>query len=236
MSDTAKGTLYCIPSLLGGHDAAYIPDVVKTTVANLSHFIVEYPKSARQFLRQIGFQRHFDEVWMEVLDKRTEVAEWMSLLQPALEGHDVGIISEAGAPGIADPGAQVVSLAHQLGIRVVPLPGPSSILLALMASGLNGQSFAFHGYLPIDKKERARELRRLEQQAAGGQTQLFMEAPYRNNQLIADILQQCHPDTLLLIAANLTLPNALIRTQTIGKWKGHVPDLHKQPAIFGLGK
>ena len=173
---------------------------------------------------------------MEVLDKRTEVAEWMSLLQPALEGHDVGIISEAGAPGIADPGAQVVSLAHQLGIRVVPLPGPSSILLALMASGLNGQSFAFHGYLPIDKKERARELRRLEQQAAGGQTQLFMEAPYRNNQLIADILQQCHPDTLLLIAANLTLPNALIRTQTIGKWKGRVPDLHKQPAIFGLGK
>lgn len=236
MAGHHKGTLYCLPSLLGGDDARYIPDIVKETVQRLDHFIVEHPKSARHYLRKIGFRKDFDTVHMEVLDKRTEVMEWITFLQPLQEGHSIGLLSEAGAPGIADPGAQVVQLAHEQRLPVVPLPGPSSILLTVMGAGLNGQSFTFHGYLPIDKKERQRELKRLEQLAATGQTQLFMEAPYRNNKLLEDVLANCAPDTRLCIAVNLTLPNGWIRTQSIQQWQRQVPNLHKQPALFALGK
>ena len=231
-----KGTLYCIPSLLGGDDPRMIPDVVKETVQTLDHFIVEHPKSARHYLRKIGFQKDFDTVNMEVLDKRTEVMEWFTFLQPLQEGHSIGLISEAGAPGVADPGAQVIQLAHEQGLSVVPLPGPSSILLTVMGAGLNGQSFTFHGYLPIDKKERQREIKRLEQLAATGQTQLFMEAPYRNHKLLEDILASCSPDTRLCIAVNLTLPKGWIKTKSIRQWQQQLPNLHKQPALFALGK
>lgn len=236
MTGPNKGILYCIPSLLGGEDARFIPDVVKETVQQLDHFLVEHPKAARHFLRRIGYQKHFDHIQMTVLNKHTDVMEQLSMLQPLLNGHAVGLLSEAGAPGIADPGGDIIALAHEHGIPVVPLPGPSSILLTVMAAGLNGQSFTFNGYLPIDKKERQFTIKKMEQAAASGQTQLFMEAPYRNNKLLQDVLHTCAPTTRLCIAVNLTLPKGWVKTKTIQQWQQHTPDLHKQPAMFALGQ
>ena len=231
-----KGTLYLIPSLLGGTDAGIIPDHTRQVALELDVFIVENAKSARHFLRAIGYTRHFDSVTMFELGKHTDPLDTLTYLDPLKEGRSIGLISEAGAPAVADPGSNMVLRAHQSGYRVVPLAGPSSILLALMASGLGGQQFTFHGYLPIDRTERQQALRRLEQQAALGYTQLFMETPYRNNKLLADITATCQNDTLLGIAANLTLPDAFVRTQSISQWRSHLPDLHKKPAIFLIGK
>ncbi len=167
------------------------------------------------------------------LNKRTTPAQWSEYLKPLKAGHDVGIISEAGCPGVADPGAEVVKLAHQAGIEVVPMVGPSSILLAMMASGMNGQSFAFVGYIPIKKDERLKTLRQLESRSRNEQqAQLFIETPFRNNHLAQDILQACAPTTRLCIACNLTLPDAYVVTKTIAQWKGKLPELHKKPTIF----
>ena len=171
-----------------------------------------------------------------LLDKDTPPSETRAQLRVVQQGQDAGVLSEAGCPGVADPGAVAVAMAHQMGISVVPLVGPSSILLALMGSGFSGQSFVFHGYLPIDKAERAKALRRLEREARSQrQTQIFMETPFRNNQLLGDILQHAQPDTLLCIASQLTAPDEFIRTLTVQAWKKHPPDLHKKPTIFLFG-
>lgn len=173
---------------------------------------------------------------ISVLDKHNEQQDTEPLLAPLREGYPIGLLSDAGCPGVADPGARVVSAAHRAGIEVIPMIGPSSLLLALMASGLEGQRFCFHGYLPIDKGERAKKIIRLEESAVSRkETQLFIETPYRNNGLITDLLQQLRGDTRLCIAADLTLPTQFIRTKKIKEWKKQVPDLHKRPAVFLLG-
>lgn len=233
----SKGTLYLIPSLMGGKDPSIIPDQVKEALQNIDVFIVENAKSARHFMRDVGFKGDFDELTMLVLNKRTDLAETYHFLDAADEGQDIGLISEAGAPAVADPGSSIITLAHEKGIRVKPLVGPSSITLALMASGLNGQSFCFHGYLPIDSKARQRKLKQLEQLSlTHQQSQIFMEAPYRNNQLLKDILKACSDDTKLCIATNLTTKKEFVKTKAIDKWKGTKPDIHKQPTIFILLK
>jgi len=233
----SKGTLYLIPSLMGSQDASLIPEAVKELTQRLRVYIVENAKSARHFLRDIGFQGDFNEIKMLELNKRTEPEEMYHFLDDADRGVDIGLISEAGAPAIADPGAEIVAFAHRKMIPVHPLPGPSSIMLALMASGLNGQHFCFQGYLPIDTKARQRTIKRLEQESsARNQSQIFMEAPYRNKALMADILKVCHDETKLCIAANLTMKNEMIRTRSIAEWRSRVPELHKKPAIFILMK
>ncbi len=233
----SKGILYLIPSLMGAPDSDLIPDAVKKICQRLTVYIVENAKSARHFLRDIGFQGDFNEIKMLELNKRTDPEELYHFLDDADQGLDIGLISEAGAPAIADPGAEIVAFAHRKKITVRPLPGPSSIMLALMASGLNGQHFCFHGYLPIDSKARQKMIKTLEQaSSARNQSQIFMEAPYRNKALLADILKVCHDETKLCIAANLTMKNEMIRTRSIAEWKSRVPELHKKPAIFILMK
>jgi 16S rRNA (cytidine1402-2'-O)-methyltransferase len=176
------------------------------------------------------------ELHFVLLNQHTSLEDKQTLLNDALQGHDMGLISDAGLPCVADPGAEAVALAHQLGIEVVPLHGPSSLLLALMASGFNGQSFAFVGYLPIEKAERVKRIKELEKEVlTKKQTQLFIETPYRNNSLLEDLLKNLQPDTQLCVAANLTQPNQFIRSTTVQNWKTNLPDLHKQPAVFVLG-
>lgn len=230
------GKLYLIPSLMGEvAPLEVLPLSVKKVIDMTDHFIVENEKSARAFIKKVLPSKSQDRLRMNVLNKYTEAEEIPGFLDPCLEGHHIGIISEAGAPGIADPGSDVVRLAHSKGIRVVPLVGPSSILMAMMASGLNGQNFAFNGYLPIDKKERARELKNLERLSERtGQSQIFMETPYRNEKMLRDIIDNCKPETLLCIARDISLESEMINTQTVGWWKNNRPDLEKRPAIFVL--
>jgi 16S rRNA (cytidine1402-2'-O)-methyltransferase len=172
-----------------------------------------------------------------LVNKNTDLTALLEYMEVLKSGHSVGMLSEAGSPAIADPGSNIVSLAHEMNIRVQPLTGPNSIMLALMASGMNGQSFVFHGYLPIDKKERIRAIKKMEYQSLmDGQTQIFMEAPYRNNQLLEALLTACHVETKICIATNLTLPNERVKTATAGNWKKHKPDLHKKPTVFLLNK
>ena len=201
------------------------------------NFFVEDERSARRFLRAAGFDANFDEVKLMLINKHDPEQSLAPFLDVMKDGNDAGIISEAGCPGVADPGAAIVKAAHEQGIEVVPLVGPSSILLALMASGMNGQSFSFVGYLPIDKSERRSRIQQLEQLSAKqDQTQIFIEAPYRNNQLVADLFQQLNENTLLCIAANITMHNQFIRTQTVKQWKRSKIELIKQPAVFLLHK
>jgi 16S rRNA (cytidine1402-2'-O)-methyltransferase len=230
------GILYLIPAPLGLGDIAWaIPPAVRQCVAGLGHFIVEHPKTARQFLKQIGCVLPIQTIKMEVLDEHTRATEYEKLLAPVLAGNDTGLLSEAGCPAIADPGAGLVRLAHQKNIRIRPLVGPSSILLALMASGLNGQRFVFHGYLPVEPDRRAKKLVQLEKDSiARDQTQIFIETPYRNQKLLESILHACRDDTVLCIASNLTLAGEYISTRTVNDWKQALPDLHNQPAVFLL--
>jgi len=206
-------------------------------VTALSYFLVENARTARRFIKSVAPQQVIEELQISVIDKDSTPAQIQAALQPVLTGQDAGVISEAGCPGIADPGAELARAAHQLGIRVVPLVGPSSLLLALMASGMNGQSFTFHGYLPIERARRAAAIKQLERLAlAQHQTQLFIETPYRNMQLLEDLLSQLTGSTRLCIAANLTAPNEYVRTNTIAGWKKTgLPDIHKQPAVFLVG-
>jgi len=232
---TAK--LYLIPSTLG--ETASIETIPALTVAllqRLGHLIVETPKQARRFLQACGMRLSERRIQFYVLDEHTRDAALLSLLAPIREGVDVGMLSDAGCPAIADPGAKLVRLAHTLGIEVMPLVGPSSIALALMASGLNGQRFAFHGYLPVDPQARMRALQALEKNAAtGDQTQIFIETPYRNNQLLNAILHTCAPSSLLTLAVDLTLPDQFIRTRSIAQWRKDQIDIHRRPAVFLLG-
>lgn len=229
--------LYLLPNVLSDGDwQNVLPAQIFQLVSNTRFFIVENVRTARRFLKQVNREINIDGLTFFELNKQTKHHEIPGFLKPLEQGENVAVISEAGCPGIADPGAEVVKIAHQKGYKVVPLVGPSSILLALMASGLNGQDFTFNGYLPVRANERIRAILNLEKLIKNNrQTQIFIETPYRNNQLITDLLKTCSPSTLLCIAANLTGENEFIATKTISQWKGNVPDLHKQPAIFLLG-
>jgi len=230
-------TLYLVPNVLAEGDwQNVLPASVFPVLTETRHFIVENIRTARRFMKQVNREIDIDACIFYEINKRTDPKDLPRFLKPLEEGHDVAVISEAGCPGVADPGADVVRIAHQKEFKVVPIVGPSSILLALMASGLNGQNFAFRGYLPVKPNERSRELVALDKKIkAGRQTQIFIETPYRNNQLVEDILKSCSPATLLCIAANLTGEAEFIQTRSVQQWKGKVPDLHKQPVIFLLG-
>jgi 16S rRNA (cytidine1402-2'-O)-methyltransferase len=209
---------------------------IREVIATTDAYFVENLRTARRFITELKTGRVIDETTIHLLDKDTPQADTRKQMQELMERkRNAGVMSEAGCPGVADPGAVVVSIAHKLGWKVVPLVGPSSILLALMASGLSGQSFVFHGYLPIDRNDRGRALRFMEKEAQQRiQTQIFMETPYRNNQLLGDILTQCHPETRLCLACNITAADAFVQTKTVREWKSQLPDLHKKPTVFLL--
>lgn len=232
----SPGTLYLIPTPLGEQSLQNIlPTAVQAIAARLDTFVVEHPKTARAFLKQIDTQTALQQIELLVLDEHTQAPDLQALLAPLLAGKDVGLISEAGCPAVADPGANLVRLAHQRGIRVVPLVGPSSILLALMASGLPGQRFTFHGYLPVDKTERKKKLLELEQAArTRDETQIFIETPYRNRQMLEAIVDSCGAATALCVATDVTLATEEIHTQTIAEWKNALPEIDKRPAVFLL--
>jgi len=234
---TKPGTLYLIPCTLGDTPADQVlPQHVISVARKLQHFVVEQPKTARQFLSALKPEQPIQALHFATLNEHTTANELPELLVPLLAGHDVGIISEAGCPGIADPGANLVHLAHRNGIRVVPLVGPSSILLALMASGLDGQCFAFHGYLPIAETDRKRAIATLETESIKRkQTQLFIETPYRNDRMFSALLAQCRPETLLCVATDITMPSEQIQTRSIAQWKSQpIPQLNKRPSLFLL--
>lgn len=232
----AMGTLYLVPTTIGDSLlTSVLPESVRNIAASLNVFVTENPKTARQFLKQLPLTTPLQEISLFTLNQHTGQDELEGFLRPALAGRNMGLMSEAGCPAVADPGAQLVRLAHRRGIRVVPLVGPSSILLALMASGMNGQSFAFHGYLPIQSAARRAKIAALEKEsAARGQTQLFIEAPYRNQALFEDILQVCTADTELCLATDLTLPTEKIETLAICAWRGKSPEFCKKPTLFLL--
>lgn len=229
--------LYLIPNVLSENNwQNVLPAQVFTILTETRFFIVENIRTARRFLKKVNQEIDIDSLTFFELNKFTEGSDLPKFLDPIDNGNNVAVISEAGCPGVADPGAEIVKLAHQRNISVVPVTGPSSILLSLMASGLNGQNFAFNGYLPVKSGERSRAINHLEKKAKNElQTQIFIETPYRNNQLVRDILKTCSSSTLLCIAANITGENEYIQTKAIGEWKKKMPDLHKQPAIFLIG-
>lgn len=231
-----KGKLYLIPTPIGSCDIDWIiPSAVKQMIAPLTHYIVEHPKTARQFLKRIECNLPLQKIHMEILDEHTPANDLERLLLPLFSGIDVGLLSEAGCPAIADPGSELVRLAHDKNIPIIPIVGPSSILLALMASGLCGQHFCFNGYLPIEKRARIQKINELEKRSSiDDQTQIFIEAPYRNQGLLELIIQNCHYETDLCIASQLTSPDEMIITQTIREWKQKLPELNKTPTIFLL--
>ncbi|MDR0538287.1 MAG: SAM-dependent methyltransferase [Tannerellaceae bacterium] len=226
--------LYLIPVTLGDTPHAQVlPEQNKEIIRQITHFIVENTRSARRFLKQANPQIDINHLTFCELNLHTAPTEYATFLLPLEQGLPIGLISEAGCPAIADPGAEIVAIAQQKGYVVQPLVGPSSILLALMASGFNGQNFAFNGYLPIVSAQRIASIRRLETKACQErQTQIFIETPYRNNQLAHEIVQTCHPSTQLCIASDITLPTQLILTRSIKQWKNNLPDLNKKPTIF----
>ncbi len=228
------GTLFMIPNTLGDSKVeGVIPQQVLSMLKTIKYYIVEDIRTTRRFLKKVDKSINIDEITFYELNKRTTPEERGYYLKAAEEGYDIGVISEAGCPGVADPGADVVADAHQKNIKVVPLVGPSSILLSLMASGMNGQSFAFRGYLPVKKNDRIKELKRLEQLSfREKQTQVFIETPYRNNHMMQDILDSCSSKTRVCVACDITLDTEFIKTQTVNRWKKKVPDLHKRPVVF----
>jgi 16S rRNA (cytidine1402-2'-O)-methyltransferase len=228
--------LYLIPTSLGETDLDRILPAYNNEIVNrLDFFIVEDVRTARRFLKKINPATDIDSKTFYVLNQHTRPEEIAGFLKPLSEGREVGVISEAGCPAIADPGADVVAIAQEKGFKVVPLVGPSSILLALMASGFNGQSFAFNGYLPVQLADRTKAIKRLENRAhSEKQSQIFIETPYRNMKMLEDILAVCQPATRLCIAADITLETEFIRTKTIRDWKKQLPDLNKRPCIFIL--
>lgn len=240
------GTLYLIPNTLGATEALshVIPEHVQATTAGLDYFVAENAKTARAFLKLVGaghpLCKTLQEIQIAELNVNTPPQALASLLAPLLAGRDAGLVSEAGVPAVADPGADLVRLAHQHGIPVRPLVGPSSLLLAVMASGLNGQSFAFNGYLPTDAAQRTKRIQELEKRSrTEKQTQLLIETPYRNAAMLEALVTACQPGTLICVATDLSLPSETIRTMTGAKWKsqlaeGKGPDFHKKPTVFLL--
>ncbi len=229
-----KGDLYLIPCPLGDiSPLAVLPISVKHTIERIDHYIVEHEKNARRFIKSIVPEKEQPTLKIQEINKFTKPEEIYPMLNPCLEGFDVGVISDAGCPGIADPGARAVHYAHELGIKVIPLVGPSSILLAMMASGFNGQNFAFNGYLPIEKGERKAELKRLEKTSKDfDQSQLFIETPYRNNQMLQSLIETLNPQTRICVACDITLPSEYIKTAPVSLWKKIKVDLHKRPTLF----
>lgn len=232
------GKLYLIPTTLGEnnpHDV--LPHTVKRAIELIDCYIVENEKTARKFIKSLVPEKVQAHLSISVLDKHNPFANYSQYIEPLLAGIDIGLMSEAGCPGVADPGAAIVKLAHEKNIQVIPLVGPSSILMAMMGSGMNGQSFAFNGYLPIDKNEKKTALKNFEKLSFDkNQSQIFIETPYRNNKLIDDLLQVLQPNTLLCIAADITLPTEFIKTYTVATWKKQKIDLHNRPAIFIVHK
>ena len=231
------GTLYLIPTPLGDEDSALaaIPEQVRQVVAGLDSFVVEHAKTARRHLKQLGISRPLQEIQLEELNEHTPATAVSALLAPLLEGKDIGLMSEAGCPAVADPGAALVLAAHRANIPVVPLIGPSAILLALMASGLGGQRFAFHGYLPAKEPERSQAIRELEKAARRDRaTQLFIETPYRSVALLDALATVLSPDTLVSIGADLSLPGQLIQTRSAKHWRGQAGGVKDRLVVFGI--
>ena len=236
--NTNNGNLYLIPCTLGDTPPLEVlPLQVKRAIEHIDHYIVEHEKSARHFIKSLVPLKSQSDLHFSLINKYTNESEIPDMLNPIFDGFDVGVISDAGCPGIADPGASIVHQSHLKGIKVIPLVGPSSILLAMMSSGFNGQNFAFNGYLPIDKRERKTEIQRLERLSAEKeQSQLFIETPYRNNQMLESLVNFLHKDTELCVACDITLPTAYIKTTTIENWKKIKVDLHKRPTLFIIQK
>ena len=237
-TNTSLGKLYLIPTTMGESDPMdVLPQTVKRTIELIDHYIVENEKTARKSIKGVLPEKKQSELVLFALNKHTDSREHLSFIQPLLAGKNMGLMSEAGCPGVADPGAVIVKLAHEKGIQVIPLVGPSSILLAMMASGMNGQSFTFNGYLPIDKGEKKSALKNLEKLSFDkNQSQIFIETPYRNNKLLEDILQALQPTTHLCIATDITLPTEFIKTLRVSDWKKTKVDLHNRPTIFIIHK
>ena len=231
---TNFGKLFLIPTTLGDNEPLEVlPISIKRAIEHIDYYIVENEKTARRFIKKIASKKSQPGLHIDLLNKYTEPEVISSFLDPCLEGFNVGILSEAGCPGIADPGADVVKIAHEKNIQVVPLVGPSSIVLAMMASGLNGQNFAFNGYLPIDSTERKSTIKKLEKVPKdNNQTQLFIETPYRNDKLLEELLRTLANQTLLCIACDITLPTEFIVTKPVGEWKKESVNLHKRPTLF----
>ncbi len=243
MKSNTLGKLYLIPITLSNPGETTVapedvlPQTIKRTIDFIDYYIVENEKTARKFIKSIHPEKKQPDLKISVLNKHTDFAEHNEFIQPLLRGGNIGLMSESGCPGVADPGAVIVKLAHEKGIQVVPLVGPSSILLALMASGMNGQSFAFNGYLPIDKNDKKQALKNFERLSQDkNQSQLFIETPYRNNKLMEDLLQILQPSTLLCVACDITLPTEFIKTKTVNQWKKEKADLHNRPCIFIIHK
>ncbi len=230
--------LYLLPVTLGDTPVeSVLPVYNKEIILQIKHFIVENVRSARRFLKKVDQEIDIDSLVFYPLNKHTSAEDISGYLKPLAEGFPMGVLSEAGCPAVADPGADVVAIAQKKSLKVVPLVGPSSIILSVMASGFNGQSFAFYGYLPIEPDERAKTLKKIEQRIyAENQTQLFIETPYRNQKMMEDILHHCKPQTKLCIAADITCPGEYIKTRTVKEWQGKLPDLSKIPCIFLLYK
>jgi 16S rRNA (cytidine1402-2'-O)-methyltransferase len=229
------GNIYLIPVTLGGDDfLKVIPEKVLNQTRLMRYFIVEDIRSARRFLRLIDKGFPIDDTIFMELNEHTPDSEISGYLDPVLKGSDLGIMSEAGLPGIADPGSKIVKLAHDKNIRVIPLSGPSSIILALISSGLNGQNFTFNGYLPVRPAEKSSRLRELEKKAHEGYTQIFMETPYRNQKLFDSVIATCNNDTMLCIAADITLPSEYIKSMKISDWKKNIPSLNDKLVVFVL--
>lgn len=236
--NSSKGKLYLIPTRLGNNaPLEVLPISIKKIIETLDDYIVENEKTARLFIKKISSNKSQPSLRINILNKFTEESELPSYLDTCLEGKHVGLLSEAGCPGIADPGAEIVKIAHQKGIQVVPLVGPSSILLALMSSGMNGQNFTFNGYLPIEKSEKKSKLKKLEKLSfEQNQTQIFIETPYRNNKMLEDICASLNENTRVCVACDITLPTEYIKTKTVKEWKHTTVDLHKRPSIFIIQK
>lgn len=234
----AKGIIYLVPTTLGGETIQdIVPEDVRAAVCEMRYFIVENIKNARRYLRKLDREFPIDDSTFFILNKKTEASEIYSFIQPATEGNNIGVLSDAGCPGIADPGATVVSLAHNSGIRVHPFVGPSSILLALMGSGFSGQNFSFHGYLPKDRKERIYTLKGYESDTRRtGTTHLFMDTPFRNMNVLDDLLNELSDTTMLCIASNITMPSESIWSMSVKEWRKKAYDLAKKPTIFAIGK
>ena len=231
-------TLYLIPVTIGDKGyARELPEYNRAVILSLKHFIVEDERTARRFLRMAVPSVVIDELTFYELNEHTSHVTVSGLLAPMEAGESMGLMSEAGCPAVADPGAEVVALAHRKGYRVTPLVGPSSILMALMASGFNGQRFAFHGYLPVEPASRVARIKALEMRmGAENETQIFMETPYRNNRLLSDLIRTCNPQTRLCVAAGITRDDEFIKTLPVKEWVGKKPDLNKKPAIFLIGE
>lgn len=230
--------LYLIPVTLGDTSIeSVLPSYNKSIILEIKYFIVEDIRSARRFLKKVDKDIDIDQLNFFPLNKHTSTNDISGYLKPLQDGNSMGVISEAGCPAVADPGADVVAIAQRNNLKVVPLVGPSSIILSVMGSGFNGQSFAFHGYLPVEPGDRTRRIKELEQRVySENQTQLFIETPYRNNKMAEDIVKSCRPTTRLCIAANITCPDEYIKTKSVKEWIGKLPDLSKKPCIFLIYK